>query len=67
MEASGQLHTPGRFIPRERAPGIRGEEPLPGLEPPIIQPVAQRYTTVLLLINNPRQTGQRYFKARNKL
>jgi hypothetical protein len=25
----------------------KNSQPLPGLEPPIIQPVAQRYTTVL--------------------
>jgi hypothetical protein len=53
---------PDRFTPRERAPGIHwigsqsrsgrgGEEktsqPLSGLEPQIIQLVAQRYTTEL--------------------
>jgi hypothetical protein len=56
---------PGRFTPRERAPGTHsiggggsrswsghgGEEknsqPLLGVEPPIIQPAAQRYTTEL--------------------
>jgi hypothetical protein len=48
---------PGHFIPRERAPGPQGwsgrggedenSHPLPGLEPPIIQPVAKRYMTEL--------------------
>jgi hypothetical protein len=28
----------------------KNSQPLPGLEPPIIQPVAQRYTTELLLV-----------------
>jgi hypothetical protein len=56
MEVSGQLHAPGRFTPRERAPsthwvggcvgGHGGEEkysqPPPGIQPrtPIVQPVA---------------------------
>jgi hypothetical protein len=56
---------PGRFTPRERAPGTdwiggwvdpepvwtrwwrENSQPLPGLEPPIIQPIAQSYTTEL--------------------
>jgi hypothetical protein len=53
---------PSRFTPKERAPGThwiggwvghsaggdeKNSQPLPGLEPPIIQPVAQRYTTEL--------------------
>jgi hypothetical protein len=70
---------PGRFTPRERAPGTqwvggwvgllsrsahRGEEknsqPLPGLEPPIMQPVAQRCTTELprlICIRDSRKTN----------
>jgi hypothetical protein len=66
MEVSGQLHVPASspwypFDRRMDGPqslsGLTGEEknsqPLPGLEPPIIQPVAQRYTTELswLLMN----------------
>jgi hypothetical protein len=61
MEVSGQLHASTALPPLEepRYPfdrlqswsGRGGEEknsqPLPGLEPPIIQPVAQRYTTEL--------------------
>jgi hypothetical protein len=58
MEVSGQLHDPAILPPKERAHGThwiggsgRGEEknsqPLPGLEPPIIQTVAQCYTTEL--------------------
>jgi hypothetical protein len=60
MEVCGQLHPKGRspWYPLDRRvggpqsrSGLGGEEiksqPLPGLEPPIIQPVAQRYTTEL--------------------
>jgi hypothetical protein len=58
MEVSGKLHVPAAlppgkklWYPLNRRLGWRGEEknfqPLPGLEPPIIQPVAQRYTTEL--------------------
>jgi hypothetical protein len=38
MEVSGQLHTPATLPPGNK-------QPLPGLEPPIIQSVAQRYAT----------------------
>jgi hypothetical protein len=31
---------------------VKNSHPLPGLEPPIIQPVAQRYTTELTLLQN---------------
>jgi hypothetical protein len=62
VEVSGQPHPPAALPPRERNPGTRidgpqsrslrgGEEknsqPLPGLEPSIIQPVAHRYTSEL--------------------
>jgi hypothetical protein len=59
MEMSGQLHVPAALSPgKERrlggpqTPSGRGDEeknfqPLPGLEPLIIQPLAQRYTTEL--------------------
>jgi hypothetical protein len=55
MQVSGQLHTPAALPPEkeslvpivEEAGWIPDEEKnsqhLPGLEPPIIQPVAQRY------------------------
>jgi hypothetical protein len=59
MEVSGKLHPQKRALltldkrlggPQSRS-GRGGEEKnsqhLPGLEPPIIQPVAQRYTTEL--------------------
>jgi hypothetical protein len=59
MEASGHLHVPAA-LPPGKEPVVpigweagRAPEPvwtrwcLPGLEPPIIQPVAQRYTTEL--------------------
>jgi hypothetical protein len=59
MEMSGQLHTPAALSPgkepllggTQRRSGPGGEEKnsqlQPGLETPIIQPVAQRYTTEL--------------------
>jgi hypothetical protein len=58
MQVSGQLHAPAAILPLYRRLGgpqsrygCGGEEknsqPLPGLEPPIIQPVAQRYTAEL--------------------
>jgi hypothetical protein len=57
MEASGQLHAPAALppgkeplYPLDRRLGI-GEEknshPLSGLKPPVIQPIAQCYTTEL--------------------
>jgi hypothetical protein len=63
MEVSGQLHAPAALaagkeplvlIGQEAGCG-RGDEkknspPLPGLEPPIIQSVVQRYTTELSLL-----------------
>jgi hypothetical protein len=60
MSVSGQLHAPAALYPGkeplgapQRRSGHGGEEknsqPLPGLEPPIIQSVAQRYTTELSL------------------
>jgi hypothetical protein len=68
MEVSGQIHAPADLAPgkEHRYPlggpqslsGRGGEEknsqPLPRLEPPIIQPVVQRYTTRLsrLLFRN---------------
>jgi hypothetical protein len=55
MEVSDQLHAPAALLPGKESPlpigpqsrsGRGGEkkysQPLPGLEPPIIQPVAQR-------------------------
>jgi hypothetical protein len=53
MEVSGQPHIPDALPPGgpQSQSGRSGEEknsqPLPGLEHPIIQPVAQRYTTEL--------------------
>jgi hypothetical protein len=60
MEVSGQLHQQGKspWYPLDRTlgglqsrSGRGGEEensqPLQGLEPPIIQPVVQRYTAEL--------------------
>jgi hypothetical protein len=57
MEVNGQLHAPEVLPPLDRrlcgsqSRSWRGDEknsqPLLGLEPPIIQPVAQRYTTEL--------------------
>jgi hypothetical protein len=59
---SGQLHDPGRFTSKEKALSthwiggwvgldavVKRKNPhtLSGLEPSIIQPVAQRYTTLL--------------------
>jgi hypothetical protein len=74
MEVSGQLHARRKspWYPLDRRlggvqsrSGSGGEEKnsqhLPGLEPPIIQSVAQRYTTEL-----PRllPTNQKYFKMK---
>jgi hypothetical protein len=46
--------------PQSRS-GCGGEEknsqPLPGLEPPIIQPVAQRYTTELSRLASNKEDG----------
>jgi hypothetical protein len=58
MEVSGQLHAPDRFTPKEypldgpqsrsgRGGEDKNSQPLPGLEPLIIQPVAQLYTAEL--------------------
>jgi hypothetical protein len=57
MEVSGQLHTPAALNPGKEPLVPTGQEagwspeknsqPLPALEPPIIQPVSQRYTTEL--------------------
>jgi hypothetical protein len=60
MEVSGQLYTPAASPPRkdplggtQSRSGRGGEEKnyqlLPGLEPPIIQPVAQGYTAEVSL------------------
>jgi hypothetical protein len=64
MEVSGQLHAPGRFTPRERAPGthwmgaildvvVKRKIPSPRRESnprtPLDQPVAQRYTDTYFL------------------
>jgi hypothetical protein len=54
MEVNDHLHAPAA-LPPEKEPlvpiGRGGEEknfqPLLGLEPPVIQPIAQRYTTEL--------------------
>jgi hypothetical protein len=47
--------------PQSRS-GLGGEEknsqPLPGLEPPIIQPVAQRCTTELFRVKNKMRTDR---------
>jgi hypothetical protein len=69
MEVSGQLHASAALHPLKEHPldrrlggpqsrsGRGGEEknsqPLPGLEPPTIQPVAQRYTAEILILDNP--------------
>jgi hypothetical protein len=62
MEVSGQLHAPAVLPPEKerkldrsqsrfgRAGEEKNSQPLPGLEPPIIQPAAQRYTTELSII-----------------
>jgi hypothetical protein len=63
MEVSGQVHAPAAlpegwspWYPLDRLGGPqsryesgdeKNSQPIPGLEPPIIQPVAQRYTTEL--------------------
>jgi hypothetical protein len=63
MEVSGQLHAPAALPPREwhlldmrlggpqsrsgRCSEEKNSHPLPGLELPIIQPVAQSYTAEL--------------------
>jgi hypothetical protein len=58
MEVSGQLHTPAGKTPwyplyrrlggaQSRSGVEKNSQPLPVLEPPIIQSVAQRYTTEL--------------------
>jgi hypothetical protein len=60
MEASGQLYPQGKRLcyPLDRKLGRlqsrsgrggkeKNSQPMPGLELPLIQPVAQRYTTVL--------------------
>jgi hypothetical protein len=60
MEVSGQFHAPaalhqysldrrlgGPQSRSERGDEEKNSQPLPGLEPPIIQPVAQHYSTEL--------------------
>jgi hypothetical protein len=59
MEVSGQLHAPKALLPGkgrrlggsqsrfERGCEEKNSQPLAGLEPLIIHPVAQRYTTEL--------------------
>jgi hypothetical protein len=71
MEVSGKLHSQSAFPPppRERAPfthwigiwaGRGGEEKIPSpfrdSNPPIIQPIAQRYTTELSWLIRPSST-----------
>jgi hypothetical protein len=67
MEVSGQLHATAA-LPQGKSPWYpldrrlggpqswpgeeRNSQPLPGLEPPIIQPVPQRYTTELSRLTN---------------
>jgi hypothetical protein len=67
MEASGQIHARPLY-PQGKSPwytfgrrsGHGGKEkisePLPGLDPPIIQPVAQRYITELSRLLRRRDT-----------
>jgi hypothetical protein len=53
MEVSGQLHVPaagklsGPQSRSERGGEEKNSQPLMGLEPPIIQPAAERHTTEL--------------------
>jgi hypothetical protein len=76
MAVNGQLHAPAacpwyplarRLGGPQSQSGRGGEEKnsqlLPGLEPPIIQPVAQRYTTELSRLLGPISG---YFEHGNK-
>jgi hypothetical protein len=78
MEVSGQLHAPVALLPGkdrrlggpQSQSGRRGEEksfqPLPRLELPIIQLVAQRYTTELSrLLNNKMDLKGTYCEGVN--
>jgi hypothetical protein len=51
MERAPDTHWIGSWVGPQMRSGRGGEEknsqPLPGLEPPIFQPVAQRYTAEL--------------------
>jgi hypothetical protein len=73
MDVSGQLHAwllyhrypvDKRLGGHQNQPGHGGEEknsqPLLGLEPPIIQPIAQHYTTELSTVTNAKKTNNTY-------
>jgi hypothetical protein len=59
MEVRGQLHASAALFPgKEQSRSGRGGEeknsrPIPGLEPSIIQPVAQHYTAELSRLHSP--------------